>query len=216
MISRRIRTHVRALAFALCAPGLLACERRVVEPPAEVPQAFEVAAPSGAYALDPHHASLTVRVLHQGFSYYTFRLDRLEANMNFDAATLQNSTVTATVDLGSVNTGLESFDAEVSEFFGVDQFAEARFVSTSVAPTGPNTARIVGDLALNGRIRPVEFAATLNRAAMDMFGRPRLGLSLRGAVPRSDFGIAPELSEHDVAENATVIVELELVRRSDG
>ena len=56
-----------ALALGACTPG----EQKADTPPAQI----AVDAPSGEYALDPHHTTITLRAQHFGLAFYTLRLN---------------------------------------------------------------------------------------------------------------------------------------------
>ena len=69
-------------------------------PPAPVVSA----PPAGDYRVDKAHASLVLRVSHMGFSTYTTRFGRFDANLHFDPAHIAASTVVATIDADSFQT----------------------------------------------------------------------------------------------------------------
>src|SRR4051812_30450072 len=60
--------------------------------------------PAGAYTLDQAHASLIFRVSHLGFSNYTARFKRFDAQLQFDPANLAASRVNVTIDARSIET----------------------------------------------------------------------------------------------------------------
>jgi polyisoprenoid-binding protein YceI len=58
--------------------------------------------PAGQYQLDKGHASLSFRVSHLGFSSYTTRFSRFDAQLSFDPANLAASKVATTIDAASI------------------------------------------------------------------------------------------------------------------
>ena len=70
----------------------------------EVPAASTAAVPAGWYALDKMHASLIFRINHLGFSNYTARFKRFDAQLKFDPENLAASKVVVTVDANSLET----------------------------------------------------------------------------------------------------------------
>src|ERR1700693_1826826 len=68
-------------------------------PPAMSPV---TAPPAGHYQLDKSHASLQLRVSHMGFSTYTTRFSRYDAELTFDPRSIPASTVVATIDASSL------------------------------------------------------------------------------------------------------------------
>ena len=65
------------------------------------PSAVPSVAPAGQYHLDKSHASLVLRVNHLGFSTYTTRVSRFEAELTFDPNNLAASRVLTTIDAAS-------------------------------------------------------------------------------------------------------------------
>lgn len=182
---------------ATAALSLAACSQPSTEQAPEPPAAIAVEAPSGAYTLDPHHSTVTVRALHFGLAHYTLRFNALSGALNFNAEAPEQSTVEVTVAMNSLDTpyaGERDFDAELqnSEWLDAAGHPTATFRSTSVERTGPNAARISGDLTLRGVTRPVTFDATYNGSwAQHPAGVPisGIGFSARGTIRRSEFGV---------------------------
>jgi hypothetical protein len=71
----------RRLALAAATAALLFAPHAWSAPSTDVAQM-----PAGHYAVDKTHASITGKVLHQGFSLYTFRFARFDAGFDFDPA----------------------------------------------------------------------------------------------------------------------------------
>jgi polyisoprenoid-binding protein YceI len=182
-------------------------------------------APAGTYMLDRSHASLLFRVNHLGFSYYTARFTRFAAELEFDPADAAASSVTATIDATSIETDHPDpsfdFDAQLQDehWLNTARFPQMTFRSTAVELTGPNTARITGELTLHGVTRPVTLAATFNGGyaghPLDPFGA-RIGFSARGSLMRSAFGIAegipPPGSDFGVGDAVEMLIEAEFTR----
>ncbi len=130
------------------------------------PAAIE--APAGTYTLDRNHASLIFRVNHLGFSRHTARFARFDARLEFDPADPAASSVTATIDPSSIETDNPDptldFDHQLQnqDWLSTAQFPQMTFHSTGLELTGPNTARMTGELDLHGVTRPVTLAVTFN------------------------------------------------------
>jgi polyisoprenoid-binding protein YceI len=202
-----VLTAIAAVALAACSPPA----EKAAAPEAAAPaaQQAQVQAPAGAYKLDPNHASLIFRVNHLGLSNYTARFTRFDGTVNLDPANPAATSVTFTVSPGSVSTDTpspaeyrathaprgrpyQSWSDDLArspEFFNSGQFPEATFRSTRVEPTGPNTARVTGDLTLRGQTHPITLDATLVGSTADRFGGgPAIGFSATGAFSRAQFG----------------------------
>jgi polyisoprenoid-binding protein YceI len=157
------------------------------------------AVPAGAYTLDKSHASLIFKVNHLGFSNYTARFKRFDAQLEFDPAKLAASKLTATVDAKSLETDFPDpakldFNAQLQskEWLDTAQFPEMKFRSTTIEATGKNTMKVNGELTLHGVTRPIVLEAKYNGgyAGHPMDPHARIGFSAHGSLKRSEFGVA--------------------------
>lgn len=156
-------------------------------------------APSGKYEADVTHTSVTWRVRHLGLSMYTARFAKVASTVTLAAAKPENSKVDVTIDANSVRTDFpfpekEDFDKVVggdARFLDGGKFPEIKFVSTSIAPTGPKTGKITGNLTLRGVTKPIVLDATFNGslAPNPMMKTQKIGVSARGTIKRTDFGM---------------------------
>lgn len=214
------------LLAAAAALTLAACTQAANEapPPAPEPTAIAIEAPTGEYALDRTHASLTIRANHLGLSQYTLRFTDLDATLNFNAEAPEQSTLTATAKVNSLETdfpGEQNFDAELqnSDWLDGANHPEITFRSTSIERTGPNTGRMTGDLTMKGQTHPATFDITYNASyAQHPFGRPLslIGFSARGTVSRSQFGVSALVpaagTSMGISDAVEVIIEAEFTR----
>lgn len=204
--------------------ALAACSPPQQEKAPEAPAAVAVEAPSGEYALDANHSTVTARALHFGLAHYTLRFNTVSGALNFNADTPEQSTVEVTVATNSLDTpyaGDRDFDAELqnSEWLNAEQFPTATFRSTSVERTGPNTARVTGDLTIRGVTKPATFDATYNASwSQHPMGPPisGIGFSARGVIRRSEFGLMvlqPTTGPASgVADEVELVIEAEFNR----
>lgn len=180
------------------------------------------ALPAGSYTLDPMHASLIFRVNHLGFSNYTARFTRFDADLELDPADPESAQLVATIDPASVETDFSDpetldFNAVIAgeEFLDAAAHPDMTYRSTAVTLTGENLARIDGELTLHGVTAPVALDAAFNGGWVGIPQDPnaRIGFSARGALSRSAFGIAygvPEPgSTMGVGDEVEIIIEAE-------
>jgi polyisoprenoid-binding protein YceI len=155
------------------------------------------APPAGAYKLDKSHASLILRASHMGFSTYTTRFSRFDADLTLDPQNLSASRVVTTIDASS----FEMDDApqmcldimKGPQMLDTAKFPQIVFKSERIRMTGAKSMEISGTLTLHGVTRPMVLAATYNGgyAGMpNMDPQARVGFSAHGSFKRSDFGIA--------------------------
>jgi len=177
--------------------ALAACSQPAPTAPAEQPAQIAVSAPSGAYQLDPNHTTITATVKHFGLSDYQLRLNGVTGTFNFNADDPSQSTIEAIVATNTLDTpytGATDFDAELqnSEWLDAAQFPTATFRSTAVERTGPNTARVTGDLTIRNITHPITLDVTYNAShASHPMGFPGalIGFSATGAFQRSQYGL---------------------------
>jgi polyisoprenoid-binding protein YceI len=154
------------------------------------------APPAGEYHLDKSHASLQLRVSHLGFSTYTTRFSRFEADLTFDPSNLPASKLVTTVDTDSLE-----MDAAPSmcvdivkgpQLLDAAKYPKIIFRSERVRMTGAKSFEISGTLNLHGVTRPLVLTGTYNGGypgMANMDPHARVGFSAHGAFKRSDFGM---------------------------
>ncbi|SFG39111.1 Polyisoprenoid-binding protein YceI [Methylobacterium gossipiicola] len=151
---------------------------------------------SGAYRLDSAHGKITWSLSHLGFSTYYGAITDVSAEATLDAKAPGSSRITVTIGTPSI-TGLnDKLDAHLKspDFFDTPKFPTATFVSTSVEPTSPTTARVNGTLTLKGVTKPISFDATFNQAGLHPVDKLyTVGFDGRAVIKRSDFGITAYL-----------------------
>jgi len=213
------------VALAACATTAAPTAAAPVATGAYVPTSIPYAAgtsrvaaeqPAGVYTLDPRHASVTWKIRHGGIGIFVARFDTIAGTLNFNAQNPAASTLTATIAAASVNTGVlnasneRAFDREIAtQAFGSEANPEIKFVSRSIALTGPNTGTITGDLTLRGVTKPITLETSFEGGRFVQFrGKQILGFSARGAFNRKDFAAA--LSNPLADGFVSDLVELEI------
>jgi polyisoprenoid-binding protein YceI len=159
-----------------------------------------VAAPE-KYVLDPSHSQIVFSYNHLGYSTNYGMFSGFEGEIQFDQADPAASSVTVSFPVKTMLTGWqERFDHFMSpDFFAATDDEVVSFTSTAIEVTGEKTAKITGDLTLNGVTKPVVLDAVLNLAGdHPMANKPWAGFSATTTVLRSEFGVgnfAPFVSD---------------------
>jgi polyisoprenoid-binding protein YceI len=177
--------------------------------------------PAGDYKMDPAHTTLIFRVNHLGFSNYTARFRRFDAQLRFDPRNVTATQLTATVDPRSIETDFPdpkyNFNAELAgeQWLHAAKFPEITFRTTRVEDLGDQKMRVHGDLTMHGVTRPIVLDATYNGGYV---GHPldpqaRVGFSAHGVLRRSEFGISggiPQVGTNmGVGDQVAVAIESE-------
>lgn len=152
---------------------------------------------AGSYTADPAHSLIAWEVNHFGFSDYIGLFGDVAGTLTIDPADLSAASVDVTIPVAKVTTasaGLTDHllragkDGAKPDFFGPEP-SDARFVSTSVNATG-NSAKIDGNLTLNGITKPVTLDAEFTGAGNNPYSKKlTVGFSATTMIERSDFGI---------------------------
>ena len=170
------------------------------------------AAPAGVYAIDPGHSYITFSYSHMGYSRPTIRWGSWRASLDWNPAAPAESSVTATIDVDSVDTGVEKLDAHLrsGDFFESETYPTIEFKGASLETAGPNEGRMTGDLTIKGVTKPITLDVRINRAADDGFAKAyKLGFSAKGKLNRSDFGV--DLYVPMVSDEIELSIESEFV-----
>ena len=167
---------------------------------------------AGTWDIDPVHSEVSFTVRHMMVSKVRGRLASF-SGVIVTGPQLTDSSVTATVDATSVDTGNAQRDGHLrsADFFTVEAHPTWKFRSTGLRSDGDGYA-LDGELTLKGVTRPVSFALELNGFGPDAFGGTRAGFSATTAINRSDFGvdIAMPLDGGGVVVSEKVQITLEI------
>lgn len=153
---------------------------------------------AGTYATDPGHTLVAWRVNHFGFNDYIGLFGNVEGTLEMDPANPSAASLDVTIPIAGVTTASEGLtehltragqDGGEPDFFGPSP-EPARFVSTSVEPTGDTTATITGDLTMNGMTHPVTIEAEFTGAgANPMSSTQTIGFEGTTTIQRSQWGV---------------------------
>ena len=108
------------------------------------------------YKFDPARSKIGFSV-HQFLGTTSGKFTKFDGRIELDREHPENSSVTARIDVRSIDTGIVKRDNHLRspEFFAVDKYPEITFKSRSVKRTGPQAADIAGDLTMHGVTKPV-------------------------------------------------------------
>jgi polyisoprenoid-binding protein YceI len=145
---------------------------------------------TGDYTLDPAHSRLGFVARHAVVTKVRGQFGDWSATAHIDTATPANSSVTVTINAGSVSTGNADRDGHLSspDFFDVATFPEWKFVSTDVSRDGTDWA-VTGDLTIKDVTKPITINFEENGSAKDPFGNVRVGFEGDVTVNRKDWGL---------------------------
>ncbi|MBS0361617.1 MAG: YceI family protein [Proteobacteria bacterium] len=170
--------------------------------------------PAGDYVLDKRHASLTVRVVHMGFSHYTMRLNGLDASFTYDPANWRQTKATITVDPSSIDTHDPAFDRQITGYFEPDKYPTITFVTTGIEGGADGKGTMTGDLTFHGVTKPVTLDVTFDGAGHGVTPiGTRLGFSGTGRIKRSDFGLNSMILNQFTSDEVELAFEVEFEKK---
>ena len=159
------------------------------------------------------HASVNFKISHLGYSWIYGRFNDFEGTFSWDADKPESSAINVTVNTESVDTNHAERDKHIrsEDFLNVAENATATFTSTGVEVTGDNSAKVSGDLTLNGVTKPVVLDANFIGEGDDPWGGYRAGFDATTTLKLADFGIDYNLGP--ASETVELILTVEGVRQ---
>lgn len=195
------------------------------------------------YALDPDHASLAFLVEHVGYAKVIGRFDDVRGGFTYDVDTGAVSALEIVVATASVDTNHEARDEHLrkADFLDVERHPRMVYTARALVPGAPMDGEdgrdgdatgdgaagdgaplpngtLDGELELLGEVRPLALDVTLNKAAGYPFGHGKftLGVSARGRLPRSAWGMDYGVADALVGDEVELLIEAEAIREAAG
>lgn len=121
-----------------------------------------VASANDIYKFDPSGSTIGFSV-HQFLGTTHGKFTRFSGKIDVDREHPENSSVTAQIDMRSIDTRIRKRDDHLrsAEFFNVEKFPYIMFRSRSVKRTGTQSGDILGDLTMHGVTRPITLRVKL-------------------------------------------------------
>ena len=153
------------------------------------------------YTIDPTHTQVEFTYSHMGFSNITGRFDTVRGEFLFDPADPTKSSVSITIPVESISTGVDKLDEHLlkADFFDAATYPTATFKSTGVTAAGEGALKVAGDLTIHGVTRPVVMDVTINKVGTHPMTKANAaGFDASFDIKRSEFGVggyAPAVSD---------------------
>jgi polyisoprenoid-binding protein YceI len=172
-------------------------------------------AQTSTWVSDPNHSEVDFSITHMSISNVHGRFGNVAATLVLDQADVTKSTVTATIGVSTVDTGVDARNNHLKtpEFFDVANFPSATFTSTGVAQNGSNLT-VSGNLTLHGVTRPVVLQVEGPTGPIEgMDHKPHSGYSASTTISRSAFGIGTKFPPSIVGDDVKLTIELDVARQ---
>jgi len=171
------------------------------------------------WKLDPAHSAAEFKIKHMMISNVKGSFNALSATLTENKADPTRSSVEASIDIASLNTGDAQRDAHLksADFFESEKHPTMTFKSTKVERKGEGEYGVTGDLTLHGVTKQVTFAVEGPSApGKDPWGNTRIGLSATTKINRKDFGLtwnaALETGGILVGEDVQITLDVEFIQ----
>ena len=214
---------IRSLRLAIAAVAAIAAINTAPagaqQPSARAAQQRVAKAPAAAlvtYQIDPVHSELSFRIRHLlGRVAGTF--GEWGGTVVIDSVTPANSRVDVSIRTASIDTRVDARDKHLrtADFFAADSFPTMTFRSTNVTVSG-DQIRVLGDLTIRGRTKPVLLVGTYEGQFKDPWGKMRTAFIASTTIDRQDFGVAfngPFETIGQIGDEVWIEIAIEAVRQ---
>jgi polyisoprenoid-binding protein YceI len=172
-------------------------------------------AQTSTWVSDQAHSELDFSVTHMAISNVHGHFGKVDAKIVLNDADITKSTVTATVDVTTVDTGQGGRDTHLKtpDFFDATTYPTATFVSTSVSKGG-NGLLVNGNLTLHGVTKPVTLNVTGPKGPVQgMDQKQHAGFSATTTISRTAFGIGSKFPAAMVGDDVELSIDLDVAKQ---
>jgi len=173
---------------------------------------------AGTWDIDPVHSEIGFSVRHMMVSKVRGRFTKFSGQL-VTGTTPTDSSVSAEIDLASIDTGNDQRDAHIrsADFFEADKYPLMTYRSTGVRVEDGEYV-VIGDLTIKDVTKGVPLKLELGGFGPDAYGGIRAGFSATAEINRKEFGVnfdAPMANGGAVvADKVSIYLEIEAVLAS--
>jgi polyisoprenoid-binding protein YceI len=167
-------------------------------------------AATDAYKIDPVHSSVAFKIRHI-VSNVPGAFTKFSGTVMVDRDNMENSSVEATIEVGSLSTYNDYRDADLKKpaYFDADKFATITFKSKSWKKTGESTYDVTGDLTIRDVTKEVVLKVTSLGFGPGMKGSTSSGWEATTTLNRTDYGVnGPAMLGKMVGEEVAITIEI--------
>jgi polyisoprenoid-binding protein YceI len=177
--------------------------------------ALPTLAAASEWKVDPNNSAVQFSVRHLGISTVQGNFTKISGTVKLDDGDISKSSVSASVDMSSVDTRVSARDNDLKgKFLEVAQFPTMTFQSTKIWSTGQGTAKMAGNLTLHGITKEIVFDVTGPTDPINQNGLMRRGAEATAKIDRTDFGITADPGI--VGDEITITLDIEITQPGTG
>jgi polyisoprenoid-binding protein YceI len=171
------------------------------------------------YKLDPEHFAIAFLTHHLGLADTLGMFREARGSFTYDAEAQTISDIEIVVQTDSVYTNHEERDKHLRgpDFLNAKEYPTMTFTADEAEVTGDKTGKIHGELTLLGETNPVTLDVTYRGGREYPFGDRHyaIGVSARGTLERSDYGMTYAVDNGWVGDEIHLIIEFEAIRQPE-
>jgi polyisoprenoid-binding protein YceI len=167
------------------------------------------------YVPDQAHTNIGFQVKHMVITTVTGNFTNYDYSFIYDEENPENSSITATIQTGSINTNNEKRDNHLrsADFFDAEKYPEITFESTKIMKTDDGyVAR--GNLTMRGVTKEIELPFKITGILQDPWGNTKMGVESRLTINRQDYNVSWNNTLDNggvvVSDNVDIILDLQL------
>ncbi|MEI7743314.1 MAG: YceI family protein [Chloroflexota bacterium] len=143
------------------------------------------------FSIDPAHTDVLFSAKHMMVTTVRGKFAGVSGSISVVEADPTASTGSFSIDVASLNTGVEQRDGHLrsADFFDAANHPNATFTVGSVSARGGDDYSVTGDLTIRGTTRPVTFDVEFLGFYTGMNGARRAGFHAPGKINREEFGL---------------------------
>ena len=176
-------------------------------------------AQASSWKIDPAHSAANFTVRHMGISNVHGHFGGVTGEITIDLADFTKSSVKATIDTTTVDTGVPPRDGDLKSdhFFDVAKYPTMTFVSKSITRSQDGYA-VTGDLTLHGVTKSVVLTLDSPSKELAMGKQTRRGFDATTTIHRKDFGLTygealTKAGDTLIGEDVKVTLEVEAIKQ---
>ncbi len=172
------------------------------------------------WKIDPAHSGADFSIRHMGMTNVHGKFTNVNGAVTIDEKDFSKSSVNATVDVSTVNTGVDKRDAHLksADFFEVAKYPTMTFVSKKISGSG-DEYHVIGDLTLHGVTKTVDL--TMEKPGKEQTGMDgksiHRGFSATTTIHRQDFGLTwngtLKSGDNMLGDDVKVELDVEIVKQ---
>ena len=173
------------------------------------------------WTLDPVHSVAEFSVKHLMVATVKGRFLEMEGTIHIDEDQPLRSSVQATIQTASVDTGNQMRDDDLrsENFFAADRFPTIHFESKRVEKTRDEHWKVFGDLTIRDVTKESELDTELEGRAPGFDGKEHLGFTAETVINRKDFGLhynaVLETGGMVVGDRVKITLHIEAIRQDN-